>query len=283
MIMTSANPPDFDHRRFKQVERAGYNLIAARYSAASSLRARLHTAMLDAANLAVGQRVLDLASGPGILAAAALPRVAPHGRVVASDLAEAMLVESYKLHPEILHAVADGERLPFSDGCFDRVLCGLGLMFFPDAALALSEMRRVVGPGGQVAVSVWADAAQVPLVECALGCMRRLLPAPKVARLSVFRLGDPQLLGSLLGAAGFDRVKVEPCELESTFNTAEDYWQAFLDLAGGAAGSLSRLPADTQAQLRSGVAQELAPYACAEGYRLTSRVLIATANKASAV
>jgi ubiquinone/menaquinone biosynthesis C-methylase UbiE len=281
--MTSANSPDFDHRRFKQLERAGYNLIAARYAAASPLRARLHAAMLDAADLAAGQQVLDVASGPGILAAAALPRVSPGGRVVASDLAEAMLVESHRLHPGILHAVADGERLPFSAGCFDRVLCGLGLMFFPDEALALSEMRRVVKPGGRVAVSVWADAAQVPLVECALGCMRRLLPAPKVARLSVFRLGDPELLSALLDAAGFNGVKVEPCELVCSFNTAEDYWQAFLDLAGGAAGSLSRLPPDTQAQLRSGVAQELAPYACADGYRLASRVLIATANKASAV
>jgi len=277
--MTSANSPDFDHRRFKQVERAGYNLIAARYAAASALRARLHTAMLDAADLAAGQQVLDLASGPGILAAAALPRVGPNGCVVASDLAEAMLAESCRRHPGILHAVADGDRLPFSDGCFDRVLCGLGLMFFPDEALALSEMRRVVKPGGRVAVSVWADAAQVPLVECALACMRRLLPAPKVARLSVFRLGEPERLAALLGTAGFETIRVEPCELLCSFNTAEDYWQAFLDLAGGAAGSLSRLPSDTQAQLRSGVAQELAPYACVEGYRLASRVLIATGNR----
>ena len=278
-MMTSANSPDFDHRRFKQLERAGYNLIAARYAAASAPRAALHAALLDAADLAAGQEVLDVASGPGILAQAALPRVSPGGHVVASDLAEAMLAESRRRHPEILHAAADGERLPFSAGCFDRVLCGLGLMFFPDEALALSEMRRVLKSGGRVAVSVWADAAQVPLVECALACMRRLLPAPKVARLSVFRLGDPDRLAGLLGAAGFEGVQVESCELACSFKTAEDYWQAFLDLAGGAAGSLCRLPSDSQAQLRSGVAQELEPYACAEGYRLVSRVLIAAASR----
>ncbi|TRZ65906.1 MAG: methyltransferase domain-containing protein [Rhodocyclaceae bacterium] len=277
--MTSSTSPDFDHRRFKQLERAGYNLIAARYAAASALRAELHTALLDAAGLAGGQEVLDLASGPGILAAAALPRVAPGGRVIASDLAEAMLAESRGRHPGIMHAVADGERLPFSSGCFDRVLCGLGLMFLPDEALALAEIRRVLKPGGRVAVSVWAEAAQVPLVECALACMRRLLPVPKVARLSVFRLGDPDQLAALLDAAGFKDIQVEPCELDCSFKNAEDYWQAFLDLAGGAAGSLSRLPAATQAELRSGVAQELAPYADAEGYRLVSRVLIATAGR----
>ena len=278
--MTSSNSPDFDRRRFKQLERAGYNLIAARYAPASTLRAALHAAMLDAADLAGGQQVLDLASGPGILAQAALPRVSPGGCVVASDLAEAMLAESRRRHSGILHAVADAERLPFADGRFDRVLCGLGLMFFPDEALALAEMRRVLGPGGRIVLSVWADAAQVPLVECALACMRRLLPAPKVARLSVFRLGDPGRLAALLDAAGFTGIHVESCELLSSFKTAEDYWQAFLDLAGGAAGSLSRLPPVTQAGLRSGVAQELAPYACADGYRLASQVLIATARSA---
>jgi len=282
-LTTSSASPDFDRRRFKQVERTGYNLIAARYAAASPLRATLHAALLDAADLAAGQRLLDIASGPGILAAAALPRVAPGGVVIASDLAEAMLAESRRLHPGILHAVADGESLPFGEARFDRVLCGLGLMFFPDEALALSEMRRVVAPGGRLAVSVWSDAAQVPLVECALACMRRLLPAPKVARLSVFRLGEPERLAALLATAGFTAVRVVACELVCCFSTEEDYWQAFLDLAGGAAGSLSRLPADTQAQLRSGVAQELASYASAAGYRLASRVLIATGSKATAV
>jgi len=277
--MTSSNSQDFDRRRFKQLERAGYNLIAARYAAASTLRAGIHAALLEAATLAGGQRVLDLASGPGILAHDALPCVSPGGRVVACDLAEAMLVESRLHHPGILHAAADAERLPFADAGFDRVLCGLGLMFFPDEALALTEMRRVLGPGGRIAVSVWGEAAHAPLVECALACMRRLLPAPKVARLSVFRLGDPEQLAALLGVAGFQQIQVETCELSSGFSTAEDYWQAFLDLAGGAAASLGRLPSATQAELRTGVAQELAQFACPEGYQLTSRVLIATGTR----
>ncbi|MCX7173265.1 MAG: methyltransferase domain-containing protein [Proteobacteria bacterium] len=278
-MTTSSTTLDFDRQRFKQLERAGYNLIAARYAAASLLRAKLHDALLDAAALTGGLEVLDLASGPGTLGQAALPRVSPGGRVVAGDLAEAMLAESRRLHPGILHAAADAEHMPFSDGRFDRVLCGLGLMFFPDEALALSEMRRVLKPGGRLAVSVWADAAHVPLVECALACMRRLLPAPKVARLSIFRLGDPERMTALLAAAGFEGIHVEACELPSSFKTAEEFWQAFLDLAGGAAGSLGRLPSATQDELRTGVAQELAPYASGEGYQLTSRVLIATAER----
>jgi ubiquinone/menaquinone biosynthesis C-methylase UbiE len=205
--MTSSSSPDFDRRRFKQLERAGYNLIASRYAAAAAVRAKLHAALLDAAALASGQEVLDLASGPGVLAQAALPRVFPGGCVVASDFAETMLAESRRLHPGLLHAAADAERLPFPAGRFDRVLCGLGLMFFPDERQALAEMRRVLRSNGRIAVSVWADATQVPLVECALACMRRLLPAPKVARLSVFRLGDPARLTTLLAATGFSGIQ----------------------------------------------------------------------------
>ena len=278
--MTSSSSQDFDHRRFKQVERVGYNLIAQRYAAASGLRAKLHSTLLGTASLCHGQAVLDLASGPGVLAQDALAMVGPAGHVVAGDLAEAMLVESRRRHPELSHVTTDADHLPFINGCFDHVLCGLGLMFFPDESLALREMRRVLKPRGRVTLSVWADAEEVPLVECALACMRRLLPAPKVARLSVFRFGDPVLLNRLLTEAGFSGVKVESCELVSSFKIPEDYWQAFLDLAGGAAGSLARLPPDKHSELRSGVAQELAPYASNGGYQLSSRVLIATATQA---
>ncbi|MFA7268184.1 MAG: methyltransferase domain-containing protein [Sterolibacterium sp.] len=275
--MTSSDSPDFDRRRAKQLERTGFNRIAARYAEAAGARATLHEALLDASELAPGQDLLDLASGPGVLAQAAWLRTASRSRIVACDLAEGMLAESRRRHPGILHAAADAECLPFPAAHFDRVLCGLGLMIFPDEAQALAEMRRVLKPGGRIAVSVWATAEQVPLVECALACMRRILPAPKVARPSVFRLGDPARLKASIAAAGFRNIRIEACELRCRFSDASAYWQAFLDLAGGAAASLARLPQETQARLRAEVAGELKPYAEGDGYRLNSRVLIATA------
>ncbi|MDD5175878.1 MAG: methyltransferase domain-containing protein [Sterolibacterium sp.] len=275
--MASADSPDFDRSRFKQLERAGFNQIAARYAEAAKARTMLHEDLLDAAELLPGQDVLDLASGPGVLAQAALLRTYSGSRIVASDMAEAMLLESKRHHPGLLHAAADAERLPFPAACFDRVLCGLGLMIFPEEAKALAEIRRVLKPGGRIAVSVWAKAEQVPLVECALACMLRLLPAPKVARLSVFRLGDPEHLKVLFAMAGFRQIRIEPCEFQSEFSNAAEYWQAFLDLAGSAAASLSRMSLETQERLRVEVAHELSPYAEKGGYRLTSQALIATA------
>jgi SAM-dependent methyltransferase len=184
---------NFDADRFKREERIGYNLIAARYAESAVLRSSLNVALLDAADLRPGQAVLDLASGPGVLAREAA-RKAAGGLVVASDIAEQALAEGRRREPagSLQFAAADAERLAFADGAFDRVLCGLGLMFFPDVPRALAEMRRVLKPGGLAVFSVWGEEARAPLVSCALQCIRRILPPPKAERLSPFRFGEPR-------------------------------------------------------------------------------------------
>ncbi len=271
----------FDPARFKQLERAGYNLIAGRYAEGARAREALSRALVDWADLAPGQRLLDVASGPGLLARLAAERLGG-GLVVASDIAEALLAEGRRLcaadaRPPAF-AAADAERLPFADASLDRVLCGLGLMFFPHAEAALAEARRVLAPGGVLALSVWGEEGEAPLVACALACLRRVLPPAKVERPSVFRFGRPAQLRAMLEQAGFAGVAVQPCRLESAFPDADAYWQAFLDLAGGAAGALARLPQELQERLPREVARELAPYRAADGYRLESLVWLARAT-----
>ena len=264
----------FDHQQFKRLERAGYDRLGPRYLAAAGARDGLATALLDAASLTAGQRVLDLASGPGLLGRRADRLIGDQGLAIASDISQGQLA----CCPGLPRVVADGEFLPFADSSFDRLLCGLGLMFFPDADAALHECRRVLRTQGRLALSVWSSAEEVPLVETALACMRRLLPPPKVARPSIFRFGDAEDLKRRLTGAGFQGCAIRPFGFTLEFANAADYWQAFLDLAGGAAESLSRLPVEKQQALATGVADELAPYATTNGYRMTSFVLIATAT-----
>ena len=265
----------FDSVQFKRLERAGYNRIGSRYLAASDARQRLLDELLAAARLMPGQRVLDLACGPGLLARGAQALAGGGSLTVACDISDGQLA----CCPDLVRTVADGEALPFAVGSFDRVLCGLGLMFFPDDKIALREMHRVLAPGGMLALSVWGHAGQVPLVDAALSCMRRLLPPPKAVRPSVFRFGDPGELSHRLASADFRDIEVRTCRLENHFSDAGAYWQGFLDLAGGAAESLSRLSAETQQALAAAVAEDLAPHAVADGYRLTSTVLIAMGRK----
>lgn len=269
----------FDPDRHKREERVGYNLIAARYAEGAALRSGLNAALLAAADLRPGQRVLDLASGPGVLASMAAEAVRG-GLVVASDIAEGALQEGRRraVADNLVFAAADAERLTFADGAFDRALCGLGLMFFPAAEQSLAEMRRVLKPGGLAVFSVWGEAARAPLVSCALQCIRRILPPPKAERLSPFRFGNEAFLKQTLKAAGFDAVEVTPHALSCTFASSQDYWQAFRDMAGGAAAGLSRLPEEALARLGSEVAQELEPWRRGQAFVPESVVLIARAR-----
>lgn len=275
----------FDSRRFKAQERSGFNRIATRYADGAPLRASLQQALLDAAELHPGERVLDLAAGPGLLARHAARLVAPHGWVLASDIAEGMLAEGLRRAtaegvPQLLATACDAEHLAFSDESFDVTLLGLGLFIFPDPGRALAEMHRVLKPGGRIALSVWGPRESVPLIFRAQDCIARLLPVPKVARPSVFRLGDATALSAILAEAGFSKVHIEPHSLRCRFDSPEAYWQAFLDLAGGAAEALARLPDETQSRLREAVADELAAHRCSEGdYTFENTVLIASASR----
>jgi ubiquinone/menaquinone biosynthesis C-methylase UbiE len=265
----------FDAARFKRLERAGYNRIGPRYLAASLARHGLADALLAAARLLPGQYVLDLASGPGILARGARNMVGDlmdGGLTIASDISDGQLA----CCPDLARVAADGEALPFASGSFDRVLCGLGLMFFPDEQAALKEMHRVLKPDGLLALSVWGRAEEVPLVEMALSCLRRLLPPPKVARPSIFRFGDADELVRRLASADYSNIQIQPLRFTASFSDASAYWQGFLDLAGGAAESLSHLPAEKQQALATAVAEDLASYAVAGGFTLTNTILVAT-------
>ncbi|AYH45373.1 methyltransferase domain-containing protein [Azoarcus sp. DN11] len=277
-------PADFDARRFKATERAGFNRIAARYADGAPLRADLAAALLDAAELAPGQRVLDLASGPGLLARDAAARVTPGGWVLASDIAEGMLAEGARRAAvedradALAFTAADAEHLCLPDASFDRVLAGLALFMFPHPPQALAEMRRVLRPGGRIALSVWGPREAVPLLACAQDCIARLLPPPKVARPSVFRFGDAATLTAALTDAGFSDVRIAPCPVRCHFPDADAYWQAFLDLAGGAAEALSRLPEATRDALRAAVAADLESHRTADGYAVDALALVATAR-----
>jgi len=163
----------------------------------------------DAAGIGLGDSVLDVACGTGVLACAALDRVGPRGTVVGLDPNADMLSVARRNSMRVEWREGRAESLPFPDGSFDAVVSQFGLMFFDDRPAALREMMRVLRPGGRMAVAV-CDAVDHSPGYAALANLLQQLFGKRTADAfrAPFVLGDPERLLSICGAAGIVDAKV---------------------------------------------------------------------------
>ncbi|MCI0707465.1 MAG: methyltransferase domain-containing protein [Ignavibacteriae bacterium] len=140
---------------FQQFEHEGWERVADNYSTTwISLTTQFIEPLLDAAGVRKGNRVLDIACGPGQLAVAASQRGAS---AVGADFSKNMVRIARQLHPEIEFIESDAERLPFPAGMFDSVLINFGVLHFARPERVFAEVRRVLARGGTVGFTVWAD------------------------------------------------------------------------------------------------------------------------------
>jgi len=166
--------------------------------------------LLDAAAVGIGHTVLDVACGTGVVAAAAAERVGPSGAVTGVDINPGMIAVAARTRG-VRWAQADAARLPFPDGGFDRVLCQAGLQFVPDRLGALREMRRVLRPGGRVALLVWRALHHSPGFAALADALQAVVgPEAAAVMRAPFVFGDdPRPLVTLLDSAGFGDVDVQ--------------------------------------------------------------------------
>lgn len=159
--------------------------------------------IVEAAGVAPGQAVLDVACGTGVVARAAADRMGGKGKVVGLDLNEAMLTVARRLRPDLEWRQGDAAELPFPDASFDVALCQSALMFFPDRAKALREMARVVTADGTVAVQVYGSLDSQPGYGPFVDVAARHAGPEAINLLSAYWvLGDLDLVATLFEAAG---------------------------------------------------------------------------------
>jgi len=215
--------------------------------------------LLQAARVAPGMRVLDVATGTGLAAEAALAVVGNSGSVVAADVSPAMVErarERLRGGPNATVAVADGQALSLPDGSFDAVLCSVGLMFFPDPAKGLSEFRRVLRPGGRAAVSVNTvpERSFSTRINVVIG---RHVPTLAEAASRVFSLGDEVRLRSLFEAAGFAEVEVSTEAHRFAVPSFDAYFEP-VERGGGSSGqAYIALPEAVRRAVREEVRRDL--------------------------
>ena len=187
-----------------------------------------------------GARVLDIACGSGLPALAVAERVGASGRVVATDIAPAMVEvtrrrarESALENLEVLEM--DAAELRFGERSFDAVTCACGLMFCPEPGRAVSEMRRVLVPRGRVAIAVWDEASRNPFFTIAARAIGSVLPPPPADPTAPgpFRFSVPGELERVLGEGGFVDVAVERLPMVFELESADAYWRIFTQFAAG--------------------------------------------------
>jgi SAM-dependent methyltransferase len=235
-----------------------------------------------------GQRVLELAAGLGETGMLAAELVAPMGGVIVSDQAEAML-EGARPRAIALglnnveFQVLNAEWIDLPLASVDAVLCRWGYMLMADPATALSETRRVLRPGGRVALAVWDAVTSNPWA---------LLPAQELlergiaiadeeeaARPGPFTLGSAERLAELLAQAGFADMHIEPMDLTRRHDGFEDLWDSTLDLSRRFHDAVLSRPQAEIEQIKASLAERFAPYTAADGtLAIPGRTLVASAS-----
>lgn len=160
---------------------------------------------LDDVSLTGSDRVLDIACGTGIVARVAKERLGDAGYVVGIDVSPDMLAVARRIAPGIDWREGNASALPVRDGeQFDVVVCQQGLQFFPDKPAAATQMRRVLSPGGRLAVATWRSDDEIPFFRELRGVAERRLGTIEDER---YGYGDAAALEALLRHADFKDVR----------------------------------------------------------------------------
>lgn len=243
--------------------------------------------MIEAAQLQPGDRVLELAGGPGTVSLIAARAVGDQGKVMCTDFSEPMLDAARQRAAaegatNIEHRVMDAEAIDLPDGAVDVVLCRMGFMLMADPATAIRESARVLAPGGRLALAVWSDAESNPWAAVPMRAIMQHVgaPPPPPDAPGLWALADEEHLRSLLGQAGLGSVKTELVDDQVEHESPETWLELTGRLAGPVRALLANLDDAGREAISGTVAAAAQPYQQDDGrLSLPERMLVASARK----
>jgi ubiquinone/menaquinone biosynthesis C-methylase UbiE len=265
----------------RRVQRYGWDLAADGYETLWQAQlAPAQDALMVMAAPMPGEQVLDVACGTGLVSFAALEVVGPTGQILGVDLSDRMVQvarsrAAARQFSNTNFERMDAEKLDLSDASFDVVLCGLGLMYLPDPAEAVREMRRVLRPGGRIALAVWGEralcgwATLFPIVDAEV--------ASEVCPL-FFGLGQQDNLARLCARHGFDAIKLTRIDTTLNYIDADEACNAAF-VGGPVALAWSRFDEVVRARVRRQYLESIEPWRNGEGYKVPGEFVIVSATR----
>ena len=244
-----------------------------------AITGRLIEPLLNLARVGPGTRVLDVATGPGYVAAEAARR---GSTVWAVDVAEAMVARAAAGHPDIDFTRADAQSLSFEDGTFDAVVANFGLPHFGRPELAVAEGVRTLVAGGRLALTTWDSPAKMRMfgvfleavAEAGAGPPDGLPPGP-----DVFRFSDDEEFRRLLEAQGLVEVEVRRVAFTHEVESFEDLWSALQRGTVRMASLILGQPEPTRERIRAALEHRLTAYGTEGRFRVPISVKLAVGRK----
>jgi ubiquinone/menaquinone biosynthesis C-methylase UbiE len=249
-----------------------------------AMKADLTRELLSELRLSAGDRVLELGAGTGELAARLAELVRPGGSVVASDLAPGMVeLIRNRTHgiAEVDVAEIDATDIPLDDASVDAVVFRMGLMLVPQPLAALRECRRVLAPGGRLAVAAWGAPQDNPwMTAVGMAAMMHGLVSggPPTGPGTPFSLADPVVVEKLLAEAGFVGSTVRPVDGVVTFADAAEHFDVVRCLAPPLAAALGAAPKEALDAVRRTVAELTSQYRDGGALRIPVRAVLGAAE-----
>jgi ubiquinone/menaquinone biosynthesis C-methylase UbiE len=228
----------------------------------------------DASGAGPGSRVLDIACGTGALSR----RLGQAGgSVTGIDLAPPMLAVARELSVGIAFMEGSADALPFPDDSFDVVTCQQGLQFFPDRAAAVTEMRRVLQPGGRAVIACWCDPTQGGIVLIEQALRRHMGEEAAAMSRAPFVIDNASILEELLADAGFSDVKVWTETIAARFVPGLGFGGRFI-AAQPMAEFFAAAPAEVRAAVDADVDEGIQPMLDGDAAAFPMPSLVATAT-----
>jgi SAM-dependent methyltransferase len=274
-----ATPPG-DLDAFDAFEAAGWEEKAGAYERFfGAIAGRVVEPLLAAASVGVGTRVLDLATGPGWVAAQAAERGAS---VVGVDVAEAMIARARRAHPTLDFRRADAHELPFADGSFDTVVGNFAIMHLGRPERAIAECARVLRPGGRLALTAWARPSEHRLVGVLVDAMAQAHarpPADLPQGPDFFRFSDEGHFAAALRQEDLASPTVTAINFVQRFASADELWNGMLGATVRASALIVRQPEDVRRRIRLAFDRLAGDYRRGDVLELPVAVKLATAHK----